>query len=138
MAPEQAARLEQKVEDLAAQLARAQGILEAAVEALTTKRAVEPRLVRAKTLSERFDGLSLDYIYKHAADLGGVYLGEKRNRSDKTRMLFDPEIAEAHLRSRAVKPPRARRRAQPGGRRPRVRTDSADAGFKPLIPLPSR
>lgn len=66
-------------------------------------------LVDASEIARRF-GVSRDFVYEHAEELGAVRLG----RGPKARMRFIPAEVEGRLRSRAEKPstaPHRRRQA---------------------------
>lgn len=61
-------------------------------------------LVGARELAREL-GVSLDYVYSHAAELGGMRLGSGR----RARMRFDLDRARLALETRR-KPPSGRRR----------------------------
>jgi hypothetical protein len=68
----------------------------------------EPELIDAAEVARRF-GVSRDYVYDHAAELGAIQLPSKsRAERPKPRLRFDPaKVAEA------LGAPRAEQRAEP-------------------------
>jgi hypothetical protein len=90
------------------------GLSEAEIEAVATRvadllKAQRPdaELVDAAAIARRF-GVSRDFVYEHADELGAVRLGD----GPKARLRFDPAKVGRVLRKPPEKPaPRARRRA---------------------------
>lgn len=79
-----------------------------------------PGLVDAAALAELL-GVTRDYVYAHADDLGAVRVGS----GSRPRLRFDPERARAALRPAKVEPVRETPRA----RKPRA------AASVPLLPI---
>jgi hypothetical protein len=90
------------------------GLSEAEIEAVATRvadllKAQRPNdeLVDAAAIARRF-GVSRDFVYRHADELGGVRLGD----GPRARLRFDPAKVGRALRGSPEKPiPTTRRRA---------------------------
>jgi hypothetical protein len=90
------------------------GLSEAEIEAVATRVAdllkeqqSNPELVDATAIARRF-GVSRDFVYQHANELGAVRLGD----GPKARLRFDPAKVGRALRGSPEKfIPTARRRA---------------------------
>jgi hypothetical protein len=82
-------------------------------------------LVSAAEVARRF-GISRDYIYDHAAELGAVRLGD----GPRARLRFDPKMVAARLATPTGPPTPEEGRTEPSRRR-----RSTPPGKGPLLPI---
>lgn len=94
-------------------------------ELLEQRRSPVPDLVDTAEVARRLN-LSEDWVRSHAAELGGIRVGD----SNRTALRFDPRDVAAALERRKLDPPARKRRRRPGPK-------AAPSGIK-LLPLPSR
>lgn len=100
---------------------------------------LQKRTVRASTLAKLYD-VSADWVYDHKEELGGRYIGDKKRKSDKTRIVFDLATADAWMASRSVAEVDGRRQSSRGGRQHSTRGHAGQrsvASFTPVVPLPA-
>jgi hypothetical protein len=74
------------------------------IEVLRNERTSTFKLVDARELAALL-GVSMDYVYEHATELGALRLGSGR----KARIRFDADIARQALESRRRRPDGLRR-----------------------------
>ncbi len=87
--------------------ALADAIAQKVVEIVGTRSATFG-LVDARELAEEL-GVSIDYVYAHATELGAMRLGS----GPKARIRFDLDQARQALEARRRRPPRRRRPGAP-------------------------
>jgi hypothetical protein len=85
----------------------AEAVARRVVELLRHERAKTFKLVNARELAGLL-GVSVDYVYEHAAELGALRLGSGR----KARIRFDADTARQALESRRHRPDGLRTRAE--------------------------
>lgn len=95
-------------------------LADAVAERLRGEHLRPTELVDAVEIARRF-GVSRDYVYDHAGDLGAVRLGD----GPRARLRFDPATVAERLKPEAPEATRAHPR-----RRPRSKSGSAD-----LLPI---
>jgi hypothetical protein len=84
-----------------------------------------PEMITTAEVARRLN-LSEDWVRSHAAELGGIRIGD----SNRTALRFDPRDVAAALEQRKLDQPARKRRRRPGPK-------AAPSGIK-LLPLPPR
>jgi AraC-like DNA-binding protein len=89
----------------------------------------DARLLPASEVARRF-GLSRDYLYRHAEELGAVRVGDGK----RPRLRFDPEVVAERLSARSIRRGSEPRKARPKAKPRRARRTGPRSG-PALLPI---